>query len=311
MEPRLDWQSASSFVVADPRWRSKILRGGLLLLFPPLGWPAALGYRKVLIAHLKDGRTPLLPEWKGKTFHYWIEGMRALGVIFSYYTPILLFLLLRLTTRELPGDFPWLGLLFGFSFFFMLTPFLMPLIIGLLSDWVGHDVFSGTEVVCVLAYFGLATFFIPAGFLQVSRTGSYLSALRPLPALRFIRRNFRNYVEAWIYSSLTSLVGHMCFPLSPWGIFWCYQSIVYSFNEIRMHSEDEEDRELQSSHSWYKVFGGPDFWARYEREERRFFESYRPRSAGDVLTGEPSFDVFRLGSIRAPLPHGIARWLAH
>src|SRR5262245_60772282 len=85
---RLDWRSAATFVRADPEWRAKILRGGCTLLFPPLGWPAALGYRKTLIARLANHAEPLLPEWPGMTLHYWREGMRALGVIFAHYAPI-------------------------------------------------------------------------------------------------------------------------------------------------------------------------------------------------------------------------------
>lgn len=310
MKPRLDWLSAAAFVVADPDWRKKILRGGLLLLFPPLGWPVALGYRKVLVGHLADGRTPLLPEWKGQLLRYWIEGVKAIGVIFAYYSPILAFLLLRLSTRGLPEGLPWARILAGFLFFFMLTPFLMPVLVGLMSEWTGAHVFTGTEVALVLAYFVAATFVIPAGFLQVSRTGRYVDALRIPAALRLIARNFRFYAEAWVYSGLTSLVGHLCFPLTPWGIFWCYQSIVYSFNEIRMHTDDAQDFVLQQTRSWFQVLGASEFWQRYDRERTGLFESYSPRTSDVVLTGEPAFHVVRLGGIRAPLPNGVVRWLA-
>lgn len=247
---RLDWRAAATFVRADPEWRAKILRGGLLLLLPPLGWPVALGYRKRLIARLAEGAEPVLPSWSEGVGAFWVEGMRALGVIFAHYAPLLVLYALKVRAHGLP-DLPWPELAGFFAFFFLLTPFLLPSLVIASSSWAGGAAFSTAEVVGVLAYFALATFLIPAGFLQVSRTGCYRSAFRLGASVRFVVRHFALYLEAWTFSSLIALAGHFCIPFSPWGVFWCYQSIVYAFNEVRMHTGDPEDRALVGGSSWF------------------------------------------------------------
>ncbi|HWM78732.1 MAG TPA: hypothetical protein VNS56_14235, partial [Methylomirabilota bacterium] len=64
---RLHWKAALCFMLQDPEWKTKIFVGGLwLLAFPPLGWPIALGYRKETLCGLVEGRTPLLPPWRGQ-----------------------------------------------------------------------------------------------------------------------------------------------------------------------------------------------------------------------------------------------------
>ena len=81
------------FMIGDPRWREKIFFGGLLLLLaPPIGWPAALGYRKALVGRLLSGKRPVLPDWNGQVWRHFIEGLKAIGVIFSYYCPLYLVL---------------------------------------------------------------------------------------------------------------------------------------------------------------------------------------------------------------------------
>lgn len=251
---RLDWHAAATFVRADPQWRAKLWRGGLLLLFPPLGWPVALGYRSRLIERLAARAEPLLPSWKEGVFSYWSEGMRALGVIFAHYAPVFVFYAAKVHAHGLP-ELPWIELAGFFAFFFLLTPFLLPSLVIASSTWAGGSAFSTAEVLGVLAYFALATFVIPAGFLQVSRTGRFLSAFRLGTSMRFIAQHFALYLEAWTFSCLIALVGHFCIPFSPWGVFWCYQSIVYAFNEVRMHTGDAEDRALAAGPSWFHAFG--------------------------------------------------------
>ena len=98
---------------------------------------------------------------------------------------------------------------------------------------------------------------------------------------------------------------------SPWGVFWCYQSIVYSFNEIRMHTGDPEDRVLHGA-SWYSEFaasGRAGFWRRFVRTGRGAWERYRPRPGSRLDPVRDAFSVLRLGAVRAPLPSLVARWL--
>ena len=82
---------AGAFVVRDPGWRRKILLGGLLmLLVNAVGWPVALGYRKALIGRLLDGTDRPLPDWSTGILHYYLDGLKALGVIFGYLSPVYL-----------------------------------------------------------------------------------------------------------------------------------------------------------------------------------------------------------------------------
>ncbi|MCU0718538.1 MAG: hypothetical protein MUC83_02450 [Pirellula sp.] len=71
-------ERGEAYVVLDPNWRKKIFLGGLLILLcHPIGWPVALGYRKVLISRLSLGLEPVLPEWKGNGFRFYFEGIKA------------------------------------------------------------------------------------------------------------------------------------------------------------------------------------------------------------------------------------------
>lgn len=248
---RLDWRAAATFVCADPDWGTKIFRGGLLLLFPPLGWPVALGYRKVLIGRLATRAEPVLPDWEGNVLRFWREGMQALGIIFLHYSPVFVLYVIKVARHGAP-DLPWVPWMAFFAFFLLLTPFLLPALVIASSEWAGGSAFRAGEVLGVLAYFALATFLIPAAFLQVSRTGRYLSAFHWRASLGLVVRHFRLYLEAWTFSCSIALVGHFCIPFSPWGVFWCYQSIVYSFNEIRMHTGEDVDRALLEGRSWFR-----------------------------------------------------------
>ena len=65
MGTQLDWRSATLFVVADPQWRQKIIRGGWIVLIPLIGWPIILGYRSKAVFRLIGNQRPLLPDCGG------------------------------------------------------------------------------------------------------------------------------------------------------------------------------------------------------------------------------------------------------
>ena len=228
------------FMIHDPLWREKIFFGGLLLLLaPPIGWPAALGYRKALVERLLSGQSPVLPDWKGQVWRHFTEGLKAIGVIFAYYTPLYILLGIVIDAKGGTPNEYWLYTLF----FFLLAPLFSPLAFPLIvisSGLFGQPIPLGIPATAtLLLLFTLATFVIPAGFLQVSLTASYGSALRLFEALSLIRRNFRLYLRAWYHSIVMSLSGHFAIPFSPWGIVWCYLGIIFLFNSILVEGEED------------------------------------------------------------------------
>ena len=119
---------------------------------------------------------------------------------------------------------------------------------------IGHigrrsTLFSPIVALCLLGSYTLATFIIPAGFLQVSRHRRYLAAFHLLDALSLIRRKFRLYIRAWYHSIVMSLGGHFAIPFSPWGVVWCYLGIIYVFNSILV--EDPDESEVGTTSTWF------------------------------------------------------------
>ena len=235
-------------MIHDPRWREKIFFAGLLLLLaPPIGWPAALGYRKALVARLHRGQHPILPDWKGQVWRHFREGLKAVGVIFSYFLPLYVILgVLVYASGGIPDRYPLYTLLF-FPLVPLFSPLAFPFVVIYLG-FFGHPPLGIPTTATLLLLFALATFAIPAGFLLVSKSGRMLSAFRLNEALSLIRRKFRPYLHAWYHSIVMSLSGHFAIPFSPWGIVWCYLGIIFLFNSILFAG----DGELSSDGNWFK-----------------------------------------------------------
>lgn len=109
--------------------------------------------------------------------------------------------------------------------------------------------FGWAESAGLSAAFGLATFVIPSGFLNVSQTGRTVSAFNLPRALARIARCPKEYAEAWVGSVLISLAGHLCGVLAPWGVVWCYLSIIYAFNEVPLAAGGVAAADLERS--WF------------------------------------------------------------
>ena len=258
---RLDWKSAILFPTADPRWLRKIAVGGLVLLLPLVGWPVVLGYRKETIFRLLRGDSPILPEWGGNGLRYLLEGLKSVAVINSYYLPVYLWLAYRLCGHPPAGGLPW-GWMAGAA---LAAPIFSTLAVPavLLADrfLASAPAFGPAESVGISAAFGLLTFLIPSGFTNVSRTGRMASAFDLPRALGRIARCPREYAEAWAGSGLVGLAGHLCGVFAPWGVVWCYLTIVYAFNEAPVAAGDREAADL--GRSWFVTLraggekGGP------------------------------------------------------
>ena len=229
----LDWKSAFVFMTQSPNWRRQIFWGGLLLLiFPPLGWPLALGYRKEVAFRLIQGTEPVLPDLWLNLRACFRGGFAATGVLLLYYLPfVILFWILALDSM---GDF--FAHIFEIAIFFILIPFLVPLFLPLLPPyywyffpWVNH---SSVEIIVLCVVFLGTTFVMPSAFLQTSLEGSFTGAFRLQKAIRFICANPLPYLEAWVISVLATGLAFLILPLFFWLVFWSYLVIIYAFNEV-------------------------------------------------------------------------------
>ncbi|MEL6905780.1 MAG: hypothetical protein AAFP22_10260, partial [Planctomycetota bacterium] len=88
------------------------------------------------------------------------------------------------------------------------------------------------------ALFALAVFLIPAGFLRVTRTGRFTSALALQSVLPFVLRNLREYVRAWGYALAMNGAALAALPIAPWAVFWGYVASVALFNQLLLDEED-------------------------------------------------------------------------
>jgi len=228
----LDWKSACLYPVADPEWHAKIRKGGWLLLLPFVGWPAILGYRKDAVFRLIRGQTPILPDWNQGILYFTKEGLKAVAVINTYYLPVYIGFACLIISRGHAAEFPWLA----FCLFFLTLPIFstlaFPIVVTYARFGLATPALSTGESIGLGLTFSLLTFLIPSGFLNVSRTGRILSAFDIPRCLSQIVRLWPRYLEAWMASLMLAAVGHGCLLFLPWGIVWCYLSIVFLFNEV-------------------------------------------------------------------------------
>jgi hypothetical protein len=280
---------AGIFMLRDPQWRKKIFTGGLLLLILPIGWPAVLGYRKELIARLLEGTRPVLPEWKGRTWHYVVEGLKAMGVIFGYFLPLYLLLVGVLLANGVTPDEYWLYTALFFALFTIFSTLAFPAAVLYWTLFADSYHLEPVVALILLLSYTIITLFIPAGFLQVSRTGRYLSAFDVGSGVRLIRRHFGEYLRAWYYSSVMSLIGHLAIPFSPWGVVWCYLGIIFAFNSI-----------IGGEGSWFELLQG---------EEKIVVERMRRGVYRCVDAGGEKVTVLKIASVFVPAPGFIAQRL--
>ncbi len=287
---RLHPHAAGLVAILDPDWRRKLWRAGLVLMIPFVGWPAVLGYRTAFVRRLLGpSDVPLLPSWDEGILKHAVTGLRAMCVIFGYLAPLYLgFGLLAASRGWVPGaDALALTLFFAAFPIFSTLSFPTACLALASGGWLGTG-----ECLAGLAAFALLVFLVPAGFLEVSRTGRYASAFAFQRTLPFVARNFAAYLEAWWHSSVIALAGHLTLPLAPWGVVWCYFGIVMLFNELLRPER-----------------GGTDCWLERALGDPRL----SARTGGRCLKnsdarGEPAV-VLGVGAFSAPLPDLLRRWL--
>lgn len=217
--------------LADPEWRRKLWRVGWWLFVPVLGWPAVLGYRTRFVRHLLGAPASILPEPRGAFLECAGLGLRAMGVIFGYLTPVYVALFATVWARGWspgPGAL-WMAL--AMAVCPMLSTLSLPLAC-LCFAWGPGPWITPIEGVAMLVGYALVIFVVPAGFLRVSVTGRYRSAFDLPRSLSLPWRQPGAYCEAWLTSGCMVLVGQLAMPVAPWGVAWSYLGSIVSFNEI-------------------------------------------------------------------------------
>jgi len=278
--------AAGLYPLADPAWRSKIFRGGLVLMLPVVGWPAVLGYRSAVVRHLFGDLPGPLPPWEGRFGSYVVAGFRAMGVIFGQLSPLYGALAALVLARGFRPDATTVLVAAFFLLFPLFSTLSFPVACLLLACGRDRAWISPLETAGFLACFALVVFLIPAGFLQVSRTGYYRDAFRLGRTLAFLREHLRAYLQAWWYSGLMSLLGHLALPVAPWGVVWAYLAIIHLFNEILHHAG------LMTTRGWLAAaLADPRFAPRSRAGLARIADA----------TGRPA-RVLDVGAFAVPLP---------
>lgn len=223
--------AAGLLPLLDERWRRKLFAAGLILCIPVVGWPAVLGYRSRTARRLFTAAPSPLPEWREGFAGFLFDGVKAMAVIFGYLSPLTVVLGLTAAARGYgPGaaDLSIAAAMVAFPIFSTLAfPLACILLAGGARPWI-----SSGECAALLAAFALILFAIPAGFLEVSKTGRYRSAFAVWRTLPFIGRNFTSYCRAWLHSGVASLCAHFALPIAPFAVAWCYVAIIVLFNEL-------------------------------------------------------------------------------
>lgn len=298
MRPVNTSELSGAFVVKDPHWRQKIFFGGLLiLLVHPIGWPVALGYRKTLIANLASGTDPLLPDWKGNILYFFAEGIKAMGVIFGYLSPLYLLLFSLMLANNVQPNVSWLYVVAFFVVCTIFSTLSFPAMLVYLTFFSQDYRLPWSFSLALMVGFVSIIFFIPACFLQVSKSGRYLSAFNVPSAWSTLRLNFRAYCMAWYHSALMSLAGHFCLPFAPWGVFWCYLSIIFEFNSI-LHVGSEE----KSHPTWYQRLRTQDSLVLDATSPSFLYRCLNPADSKPCL-------MLKAGPILVPVPSILAKYL--
>ncbi len=309
---RISRTLAALFLLESPAWARQVRGlGWWLALCPPLGWPMALGTRKLVVCALGDddatqrtqGPAAPLPAQGGATWRSLWEGLGALGVIVGHFTPVLA------AAWTLGATDPWSSARVGdFALFWASSFVLVPVTLGgvpaLWTFWVPGFSLSLLHAAALAGAAALTVAVIPASFLQVGDRGRYADALKPWRSLRTLWAARSAYAQAWAISIRLTLAALSLGPLAPWGIAWSYFGIVFAFNEARAAAAPGPApetwlRRLRADRALAR--GNPDrLWGPWVLEHRsaRRAQVFRETEQGKLLVAQ----LLKLWGVWVPLP---------
>jgi hypothetical protein len=303
---------AALFLLESPAWARQVRGlGWWLALCPPLGWPMALGTRKLVVCALcaddapqrTQGPAAPLPAQGGATRRSLWEGLGALAVIVVHFTPVLV------AAWTLGATDPWSpSRRVDFAMFwassFVLVPVTLAGVPALWTFLVPGFSLGPLQAAALAGAAALTVALIPASFLQVGDRGRYADALKPWRSLATLWAARRAYAQAWAISIRLTFAALALGPLAPWGIAWSYFGIVFAFNEARAATAPGPGPEtwlqrLRADRA--RARGTPDrLWGPWVLEHRsgRRAQAFRKTDQGKVLVAQ----LLKLWGVWVPLP---------
>lgn len=229
----IDWRAALRFVTYQPHWQRRVAVGGLfMLLFPPVGWLLALGYRSLVGNRLVDGVQPILPPWRGHFMLIARRGAASSGVILGYLAPfVVLYWLLGVMSWDLLLT-RWREIGRFIAAVVIFPPLALPALPPVYAaryEWL-H--FAPLEIALLIVLFFAPIALLPAAFLRVAHHRHFAAAFNVVAATRLIARAPRAYIEGWIASLAVSAAAVVILPLAPWLLFWSYLIISHMFLQV-------------------------------------------------------------------------------
>lgn len=177
----LDFAQAFSFVFRDPDWVRKTLIGGLVVLLSifVIGIFILMGYMARLARNVAAGAATPLPEWDD-IGGMLVEGLKLFVVVLAYAAPVIfVYLGIAITMIASSGD----------------------------SDITqAAGLFSGCVLVIIIPIALALMLLLPVALTATAVTGSLAAAFDIPEILRFIRRNFINYILAIVIYMVANFV---------------------------------------------------------------------------------------------------------
>ena len=230
------------FMCKNPAWKSLINRlGWWMVLCPPIGWLMALGYRKdVAISIYDQSIAPPVPTlgWHSD-YKLFVQGVGALLVMAFYFTPALLCIWAWGKWNGLSSCMHlafWLDtdLWYYLACSFILIPITLGGVAGMYYFMDASFELTPTQMLLAFIMLNISVFIIPSGYMQVGQRGRWIDACNLKRGLSWICTHPKIYLMAWWRGLYVSMLALSMLWRAPWGLAWCYISIVWIFNRSYM-----------------------------------------------------------------------------
>jgi hypothetical protein len=211
------------------------LGGLLLLLFPPLGWLCAIGYRRSFgLAYAESRKTKNIfvwPDYFDNIYLIFINGIKSYLVIMSYLLPSILLGWFIVLNKVGFGKEQACGLLLFTVGCLVFLPVGLPTTTFLLLTNTPWFSFSPLEGFIVLVVFLMGIFLIPSAFINVSIGKGFIDGLT-IRGHKIILEKPLGYIKTWSLAIINCFGVLLFGPFATFGIFWSYQKTVQLFADL-------------------------------------------------------------------------------